>query len=276
MAIPPEVPASELSSFSSSVAPPPKKKSKYLPLFIIGGIIIAGVAFGYFYLWPKILKPKPAPVVTTTTTTIPITTTTTIVTSSPYPQISGPYQKAPFTVTVAGPTIVSAIKEEALAELAPAETFKVLIPKIHNTALTGKEVILSLIPNLPQRLKPYLLGRKYMLYTYYGKVNPSLGLIVDIGKDNQESVRSIFAAWAKGVILDDLRNFFLVEIPKKEAKQFKENTTAGAEIHYFTYKGQEAAISYAFFDQYLIISSSRESVNSAVSHLQGITEPIIP
>ncbi len=275
MSISPEIPVSELSSFAPEGISP-NKKNKFLPFLIIGGIIIAGVAFGYLYLWPKLLKPKPVPVTSTTTTITVLAPTTTVPLSTPYPQISGPYQKNIVSIEVAGPSIASAIKESALVELGSPETFEVVVMKIHDDALTNEEVVLSLIPTLPQRLKPFLLGRKYMLYTYYGEVHPSLGLIIDIGEENKEDVKSIFSAWAKGGILDDLSNFFLISIPKKSATAFKEDTNAGAEIHYFLYSGQEAAITYAFFDRYLIISSSLESVNSAVSHLQGITEPIIP
>jgi len=116
-----------------------------------------------------------------------------------------------------------------------------------------------------------------LVYAYYGEVNPSLGLIIDIGEESKEEVKSIFLAWEKKLgILDDLKDFFLVKIPKKTANDFKETTNAGAEIRYFTYSGEEAAITYAFYEGYLTISSSLESVNSAISHFQGVTEPIYP
>ena len=278
------IPSADLSNFAVSGNPSPaqsaSKKSKSLYLIIIGGVVIGGIVLGYFYLWPKLFKPKTSvkPVAISSTTTIPPTTITvpTTIPQSPFPQISGPYQKQPFSITIAGPLVASAIKDQVLGNTSPANTFKVLIPKVDGSALSGEEVILSLIPNLPQRLKPYLLGRKYMLYAYYGNVHPSLGLIVNIGNDSKADVQSIFAAWAKGVILNDLKNFFVINIPRKAAKHFQEKTQAGAEIHYFLYQGDEAAISYAFFDKYLIITSSLESVNSAVNHLQGVTEPIIP
>jgi len=76
-------------------------------------------------------------------------------------------------------------------------------------------VILSLIPNLPESLKPYLLGRKYLVYVYYGEVNPSLGLIIEIGQSSKEEVKGIFATWEKGKILTDLSNFWLIKTPKR-------------------------------------------------------------
>jgi hypothetical protein len=268
----PEAPAG-ISEFPTTETEP-TQKNKLLPFIIIGVLIMAVVALGYFYLWPKFFKAKP--VVTTTTTTSTSTTTTTLA-ASPYPQVSGPFQKSLFNIEISGSDVVKAIKDSVTSEMATPETFKILIPKVHNDALTNEEVVLSLIPQLPMRLKPYLLARKYLVYAYYGEVNPSLGLIIDIGEESKEEVKSIFLAWEKRLgILNDLKDFFLVNIPKRTASDFKETTNAGAEIRYFTYSGEEAAITYAFYEMYLIMSSSLESVNSAISHLQGITEPIYP
>jgi len=272
-AINPEISASEFTNFPQPQIP--KKNNKLIPLLIIIGIVIAGAVLGYFFLWPKLFGSKTT---TTTTTTIVETPTTTVTTlpPSPYPQVSGPYQKTPLTIKLTGTAIVSAIKGAVTETMQPAETFSVLIPKYRDYSLSGEEIITSLIPNLPDNLKPYLLARKYLLYVYYGKVNPSLGLIIDIGQDKTEDVKAGFATWEKGKILDNLANFWLIKIPKKIAKTFKDATTTGADIRYFTYYGKEAAISYGFLNDYLIISSSLESVNSAVSHLQGVTEPIYP
>ncbi len=268
----PEAPVGA-SEFPTTEAEPPQK-NKFLPFIIIGVLIIVVVALGYFYLWPKFFQA--GPVTTITTTTITSTTTTTL-TASPYPQVSGPFQKSLFNIEISSLDIVKAIKESALSEMAAPGTFKILIPKVHNDPLTNEEVVLSLIPQLPVRLQPYMLARKYLAYSYYGEVNPSLGLIIDIGVEGKEEVKSVFLAWEKKLgILDDLKDFFLVNIPKKTAKDFKETTNAGAEIRYFTYSGEEAAITYAFCEGYLIMSSSLEAVNSAISHLQGITEPIYP
>jgi len=255
---------------------PPAKKSNLIPLLIIGILVIGAVLLGYFFLWPLFRKEKVTPI-TTTTITGETTTTTTIV-YSPYPQISGPFQKAIVEVKVSGDIVKDAVRSAALSELASPDTFKVLIPKVHNDPLTNEEVVLSLVPQLPTRLHPYLLARKYLIYTYYGEVNPSLGLIIDIGEENRENVKSIFLAWEKNLgILNDLKNLFLVSVPtKKVSKEFQETTNAGAEIRYFVYSGEETAISYAFSDQYLIMTSSLESVNSAISHLSGFTEPIYP
>ena len=268
----PEAPVG-ISEFPVAETESPQK-NKLLPFIIIGVLIIAVAALGYFYLWPKFFQAKP--VVTTTTSTSMPTTTTTLA-ASPYPQVSGPFQKSLFNIEISGSDVVKSIKDAATSELASPGTFKILIPKVHNDPLTNEEVVLSLIPQLPMRLQPYMLARKYLTYSYYGEVNPSLGLIIDIGEESKEEVKSIFLAWENRLgILNDLKELFLISIPKKTANDFKETTNAGAEIRYFTYSGEEAAVTYAFYSQYLIMSSSLESVNSAISHLQGITEPIYP
>jgi len=268
-----EISASELTNFPQPQIP--KKNNKFIPLLIIIGIVIAGAVLGYFFLWPKLFGSKTTTTITTTIVETPTTTVTTLP-PSPYPQVSAPYKKTPLAIKLTGTAIVSVIKDTATETMQSAETFSILIPKYRDYALSGEEVITSLIPNLPDNLKPYLLARKYLLYVYYGEVNPSLGLIVDIGQSNTTDVKAGFATWEKGKILDNLANFWLIKIPKKVAKTFKDATTAGADIRYFTYYGKEAAISYGFLNDYLIISSSLESVNSAVPHLQGVTEPIYP
>jgi len=273
-AINPEISASEFTNFPQPQIP--KKNSKLIPLLIIIGIVIAGAVLGYFFLWPKLFGSKSTSVATTTTPVVTISTTTTTLPPSPYPQVSGPYQKTSLTVKLTGSAVVTAIKNVATQTMQPAETFSILTPKYRDYFLSGEEIIMSLIPNLPDNLKPYLLARKYLLYVYYGEVNPSLGLIIDVGKDNTDDVKAGFATWEKGKILGNLANFWLIKIPKKVAKSFKETTTIGTDIRYFSYYGKEAAISYGFLNDYLIISSSLESVNSAVNHLQGTTEPIYP
>ncbi|MGC8651152.1 MAG: hypothetical protein ACP5RX_00810 [Minisyncoccia bacterium] len=269
-----------MSDFTNFTQPPSSKKNnKIIPLLIIVGIIILGAVFGYLFLWPKLFGAKKNPVSTTTTTlsavVAPITTNTTLP-PSPYPQVSGPYQKTPVNITLSGSLVLSVIKNTATSSMQPAQTFSILMLKYHDYLLSGDEIINSLIPTLPDNLKPYLLGRKYLLYTYYGEVNPSLGLVIDIGQENVTDVQAAFANWEKGKILSNLSNFWLIKVPKTAARSFKEATTPGATVRYFAYSGKEAAITYGFFNNYLIISSSLESVNSAISHLQGATELIYP
>ncbi len=267
---------SDFTNFTQS--PAPQKNNKIIPLLIIMGIVILGAVLGYFVLWPKFFGSKNTSS-TTTTTLLVITPSTTVTTLplSPYPQVSGPYQKTPVNITLSGSLVLAAIKSAATQTMQAAQTFSILIPKYRDYSLSSEEVITSLIPKLPDNLKPYLLpDKKYLLYVYYGEVNPSLGLIIDIGQDNIVDVQAAFANWEKGKILSNLSNFWLIKIPRATARTFKDATTTGANIRYFTYSGKEAAISYGFFNNYLIISSSLESVNNAISHLQGATELIYP
>lgn len=272
--IPPQIPASEFSNLP--VQPTPKKK--FLPFIIIGILIIAGLVLGYFFLGQKILKPKEEIEIVPSTTTTFLTTTTTTLPPSPYVWLGSPYQKAVVNVEVKGSPTLSALQKEAKDSMFPAGTFKILIPKVHNDVLNDEEIILSLIPKLPESLKPYVLGeKKFLVYAYYGEVNPSLGLIVEIGAENKEMVKPIFLNWEKKLqILKDLANFYLIRVPAQADKAFKDISNLGAEIRTFDYKGEEVDLTYAFFDKYLIISSSLESVNSALERLQRPLEPIYP
>lgn len=271
--ITPEIPASEISG----LPPTPESKKKFLPFIIIGVLIIGGAALGYFILWPKIFGSKKVVEVTTTTTTIITTTTTTTLPPSPYVSLGSPYTKSIVNVEVKGSPILTAIKKAAAEEITPAGTFKILVPKVKGVVLTDEEIILSLIPKLPESLKPFVLGRKFLVYAYYGEVNPSLGLIVEIGQENKEMVKPIFLNWEKKLqILNDLTNFYLIKVPTRVGKAFKDANNLGAEIRTFDYKGEEVDLTYAFFDKYLIISSSLESVNSALERLQRPLEAIYP
>ncbi len=272
--IPPEIPASELSNLPLQ----PASKKKFLPFIIIGILIIIGLVLGYFVLWPRIFKPKKTIEIVPPPTTITTTTTTTTLPPSPYISFSSPFEKSIININVTGSPTLSAIQKEAKAVMLEPGSFKILVPKVHNDVLTDEEIILSLIPKLPESLRPYVLGgKKFLVYAYYGEVNPSLGLIVEIGAENKEMVKPIFLNWEKKLqILKDLSNFYLIKIPAQVGKVFKDINNLGAEIRTFDYKGVETDLTYALFDKYLIISSSLESVNGALERLQKPLEPIYP
>jgi hypothetical protein len=59
------------------------------------------------------------------------------------------------------------------------------------------------------------------------------------------------------------------------SKTFKDDEYLGAKIRHFDYPGKEAAFSYAFYENNIIISTSIESINSAMNYLQNGDTPII-
>ena len=274
------IPASQ-EFVSSDFTPSPPKKSKLLFPLILAVILVGVGVLGYFVIWPKISK-KTTPVVSTTTstilttveTTIPPTTTTTLP-PSPFIRISAPYEKASVSIEIIGNIVTNALRKDALASVSPAGTFKVLMPSAKDL-LTTKELVLSLIPNIPERLKNIVLEGKYLVYAYYGEVNPSLGLILEVDKENMEEAQNVFLSWEKGKIISDLSNFVLAEMPKKITCKFKEAELMGAKVRFCDFGTKEKGIGYAFFDQYLVISSSLESLQSAINHLQGERETIYP
>ena len=278
---PPTPPTGETGQefVSPEFHPQVPKKSKLLLPLLLAGILVAVGVMGYFVVWPKLFK-KPIPVTTTTislvTETVITTTTTTTLPPSPFVEISTPYEKAIIEIKVIGDIIVSNIRKEAMTNLGAVNTFKVIIPSVKRETLTTEEVALSLIPNLPERLRNILLKGKYLVYAYYGEVNPSLGLILEVNKEEREEAEAAFLSWEKGKIISDLSKFVLVDMPKKITCKFKESELLGARVRFCDFGSKEKGIGYAFFDTYLIISSSKESLQSAINHLQGSREVIYP
>ncbi|MGE4554963.1 MAG: hypothetical protein AB7D02_02460, partial [Candidatus Paceibacterota bacterium] len=274
---PPMPPSGSSQEFISPEFSPqmPKKSKLLLPLLLAGLLVAVGIV-GYFVIWPKFVK-KTTQLASVTTTTVIQTTTTTTTTlpPSPFVEISSPYEKTVFEIKIIGEIIASSIIKEATSNMSASGTFKVLIPSVKGS-LTTEEVVLSLIPNLPKEIKEIVIKGKYLLYAYYGEVNPSLGLILEVGKENQEVVEKAFLNWEKGKIISDLSKFVLTEMPKKVTCKFQQKDSLGATIRFCDFKTKEKGIGYAFFDSYLIISSSLESLQSAINHLQGPREAIYP
>lgn len=273
--------ANNIPSDLANLTQPPQapKSNKLIPIIIIIATVLLGAVLGYFVLFPKFFAKKPVETPTTTTIEQPPVTMapTTTLPPSPFPMISPPYEKQNIALTIPQTTIVSAFKNTITQQTAAPETFTVLIPKFKDYVLSSDEIVSALIPKLPDNLKAIINGRKVLVYAYYGKVNPALGLIIDIGQDKVDLAKAEFANWEKGKILTDLANFWVIKPPTKTlSKTFKSETINGAEIRYLPYSGKETALGYAFFNNYLIISSSLESINSAVNHLQGATELIYP
>jgi hypothetical protein len=59
------------------------------------------------------------------------------------------------------------------------------------------------------------------------------------------------------------------------SKTFKDGEYLGAQIRHFDYPGKEASFSYAFYENNIIISTSIESINSAINYLQNGDTPIV-
>jgi hypothetical protein len=60
---------------------------------------------------------------------------------------------------------------------------------------------------------------------------------------------------------------FSPKTPK--AKTFKESEVLGATVRTFEYPEKEASLTYAFYSNYIIITTSLESTNAALLHIQG-------
>jgi hypothetical protein len=46
-------------------------------------------------------------------------------------------------------------------------------------------------------------------------------------------------------------------------------------VRHFDYPGKEASLAYAFFENNIILTTSLESINSAIGYLQNADTPVI-
>jgi hypothetical protein len=75
-------------------------------------------------------------------------------------------------------------------------------------------------------------------------------------------------AWEKNkALVKDSANLWLFTPKTSTAKTFKEKDILGATVRYYTYPTDEAALSYTVIDGKLIITTSLESITSALDHL---------
>lgn len=284
--------------------PPKKINRRFLIYGGIGLAIIGLVVLGYFVIWPAINKPHTTEEVTVDhytcssdyqcvpnpkgaiatleecqkicvkpTTPPPVSTP-----ANPLLSVVGPYnaQFANLNLTNSCPLILNAIKTEA-KKLGTTDSFKVIIPKVRTEPLTSEEMALTFIPKLPTQILEALTTH-YLVFAYYGETNPSLGLALELRSDKLEDVKNYFLTWEKKTLTNDLSNFWLT-IPKKKPTSlttYKEKEFLGAKIRYLTYPLPQTVLTYAFFNNYLIITTSNEAMQSAINHLQaGGTQPQI-
>jgi len=278
-------------------APQPKKIPKKLILIIVITLIVLGLAaLGYFVVYPKLFAiksvPPPQPDHYTCDSnfqcvTNPKGTYATLADCqanckqvvippptpvAPLASIQLPYTAYNLLLNLTGsPVILNGIKVEA-NKSASVDTFKIIIPKVRTEYLTIQEIAGTFIPKLPQELKS-VLKTKYLVFAYYGETRTSLGLALEIGSENKDSLKSYFLNWEKKTLTKDLANFFLTATGKAKTTAFKSRNYLGAEIRYLAYTAPQTELTYAFLNDYLIITASKEAMNSAISHLQGGGSP---
>jgi len=281
-------------------APPQRPRKINRKFLIFGGIGLAliGLALlGYFVIWPAINKPKSngsVPVVHYTCSSDyqcvenpqgaiatleecqkicikPVTPPSPSLPANPLLPVVGPYnaQLSNLNLTNSCPLVLNAIKTEA-KKLGSTDSFKIIIPKVRTEPLTSEEIALTMIPKLPKQVLEALTTR-YLVFAYYGETNPSLGLALEIRPENLEDVKNYFLTWEKKTLTTDLGNFWLTTPKKKPTSltTYKEKEFLGAKVRYLTYPVPQTVLTYAFFNNYLIITTSNEAMQSAINHLQA-------
>jgi len=266
-------PIREMADMSTYVKPKKKITKLLIPLILI----VVLVAF-YFLLWPKLFKTKiptsgvpsgMGGLVNTGVTTLKTgTTPTTLPPVLAFSASKGDVINSKLVVDITGaPMLYTSIKKEATT-LGTAESIKVLQPTIKGVALTSQEVLYTWLKNVPEALTDDITD-EYIMYTYYGAVNPAFGLVFKM-KDTDPDVLDAMLLWEKNkALLKDASNLWLFSPKTTTAKLFKEQEVLGAKVRYFAYPGKEAALAYTMIGDKLIITTSLESMTSALDHLSA-------
>jgi len=283
-------------AFSETPEKAPRRVSKKLVLIIVVFILLIGIgALGYFVIYPKYFKPPVTPIVTTTKyicsseyqcvqslqgsyatledcqISCKVVTPTSTASTIPLLPVQQAYraQNLPINLGANCTSIMSAIKTEA-KQSAQVDVFKILIPKIRTEYLTIQEIASDFVPKLPVEASSSL-KEKYLAFAYYGETNTSLGLALELKHENIEALKSYLLTWEKKTMANDLSNFFLVAptTKPKSLTTFKQRDFLGAYVRYLTYPKPQVVLSYALFNDYLIITTSNEAMDSALQHLQA-------
>ncbi len=135
--------------------------------------------------------------------------------------------------------------------------------------MTSKEVLYTWLKNVPEALTEDV-SDEYIMYTYYGEVNPALGLVFKM-KDADSDVKDALLVWEKNkALVKDAANLWLFSPKTSTLKTFKEQEILGTTVRYFTYPGKEAVLCYTVTGDKFIITTSLESITSAIDHLSMV------
>jgi len=263
-------------AFEYPAAPLAKPKKKLIPILIIALVAVV-ITVGYFYIWPSIIKPKVVtnPTITEPLTTIPLTPTTLPPIVTPFPNLGGDFYTSKINIDITGaPVIIDDVMKE-VANLAESGTFKIIVPKIKDEYLTAKEIFFTFIKNAPEEISSNIQD-KYLVYAYYGEIHPALGLVFAFDKTKSDIVSAAFLGWEKNrELVKDTAEIWAFTPKTPKLKAFKETEILGNKVRYFEYPEKEAALAYTLFDNYIIVTTSLESITSAIEHLQNGTIPVI-
>lgn len=254
-----------------------KGKNKIIILLAILIVAIILVLLFMFVIRPKMLTPNVSIKTKQNNLLSPATSITTVTTTKPSPflALNTGFQLNNLNIDISkSPEIVNQIKTEANSLLSPGE-FKVITPKIKDQYMSSSEILNAFIDNAPLSLVNNL-NEKYLIYSFYGEVHPALGLVFQINNNAIEEVKTDFMSWESNRnIIKNTLDVWLFSPKTTSTKIFKEREYLGTNIRHFDYPGQEASFVYGFFQNYIIITTSNESMNAAIGYIQNGNTPVI-
>jgi hypothetical protein len=266
------------------VIPLPPKKSGNIFIVLAVIIIVLGLgAIGYFYVYPQFISPSDTNVITetpqTSEPTIPAiveTTTETTSTTSTVPVIEVPpitgldshvsLFKTPAdfsSETTLSSETVAAIKEAWKGTTVEVPVFKETVFKNTAGAILGESKLIPLfLPSFITASSSPLFEEDFTLFTYTDQKGVWPGIILKAKGDSlvlaKEESKKIEAN-------TDWQSLFMLD-PGKE-QMWKDGKVGTALARYISFATKGNALSYTWFDNILLISTSYQGAQDAAKRL---------
>lgn len=270
--------------------PPTQKESKpsiYVPevprgggnrKMLFGGIAVLVVLAGVLY-WFLVLKPSNQEIVEESPTPIP--------TEVMVPKLADIFSGTVSPITVDRANLAQSLREKVEAMDVTTGTFA----KVSISDSEGLNVSLNDLVAIPQEVKDGL-GLDFVVLVYGqreafdGKGMPvtptksidKLALVFEV-KDRTLADQAMHN-WEK-TMAKDLQVAFSHDVLKESSKEFLDNYYQGNPIRYKNFSYPDSSIDYAIVlgsnaNNYLVISSSRESIYAAIDKIKGRTTEVSP
>ena len=254
----PETLPTEAPSGPATGSPATKK----IILAILGAAFVIGIGgVGYFFVYP-LLFPEAEPALTPPPAAPPITPPVTV-TPPPAPTIT---HRSYITSDKA--EIVLALSQ-VTPESTPSGTAPVLKEVVINDAAGGQlplsKYIPSLIPEFTEADVAQLFEDDFTAFIYYENGQSWAGYVLKTKSGVSPIIAQVAVSRLEGFASID--GLFLQNPGARSADGFKNGQVGGKPARYVSYSDPGAALSYTWFDSYLLISTNYAASEVAARRL---------
>ena len=146
--------------------------------------------------------------------------------------------------------------------------------KKNETELYSPNEILPALISFPKELKKLINlndNSNFMFFVYNNAASKKIGFVIKIAPENKTLLSKAMKNWEKNMEKDTAQFFAIVPEAKDQyyKSYFIEKTYLGYPIRFQTFSKNDYGICYALPDNYLIITSSLESITKVVSLLKN-------